>query len=78
VQNAAMPMSRTAAASPYVTPLREGGLLAARVEGDDEPALTAGCGWLWLAVLFVLSVYHFPSGSTGQLRAMTTNRRTTS
>jgi branched-chain amino acid transport system permease protein len=26
---------------------------------------------LWLGVLFVLSVYHFPSGIVGRLRAMT-------
>ena len=25
---------------------------------------------LWLGVLFVLSVYHFPSGIVGRLRAM--------
>ena len=25
---------------------------------------------LWLGVLFVLSVYHFPSGVVGRLRAM--------
>ena len=27
---------------------------------------------LWLGVLFVLSVYHFPTGVVGRLRAMTT------
>ncbi|HLL19547.1 MAG TPA: branched-chain amino acid ABC transporter permease [Rubrivivax sp.] len=32
---------------------------------------------LWLGVLFVLSVYHFPSGIVGRMRAMTTTRRTT-
>jgi branched-chain amino acid transport system permease protein len=30
---------------------------------------------LWLGVLFVLSVYHFPSGIVGRLRALTTPRR---
>jgi branched-chain amino acid transport system permease protein len=26
---------------------------------------------LWMGVLFVLSVYHFPSGIVGRLRALT-------
>ena len=30
---------------------------------------------LWLGVLFVLSVYHFPSGIVGRLRALVTTRR---
>lgn len=30
---------------------------------------------LWLGVLFVLSVYHFPSGIVGRLRALTHQRR---
>jgi branched-chain amino acid transport system permease protein len=29
---------------------------------------------LWLGVLFVLSVYHFPNGIVGRLRAMRTSR----
>jgi ABC-type branched-subunit amino acid transport system permease subunit len=45
-----------------------------------------GIGWLaavltpdrwllWLGLLFVLSVYHFPTGIVGRLRAMTLARR---
>jgi branched-chain amino acid transport system permease protein len=30
---------------------------------------------LWLGLLFVLSVYHFPTGIVGRLRAMTLARR---
>ena len=32
--------------------------------------LTPGRWLLWLGVLFVLSVYHFPSGIVGRLRAV--------
>jgi branched-chain amino acid transport system permease protein len=30
---------------------------------------------LWLGILFVLSVYHFPSGVVGRLRAMGFTRK---
>jgi branched-chain amino acid transport system permease protein len=30
---------------------------------------------LWLGVLFVLSVYHFPTGVVGRLRAMSVHLR---
>ncbi|HYF60956.1 MAG TPA: branched-chain amino acid ABC transporter permease [Burkholderiaceae bacterium] len=42
------------------------------------PVLFSPDRWLlWLGVLFVLSVYHFPSGIVGRLRAMTTRTRRT-
>jgi branched-chain amino acid transport system permease protein len=34
-----------------------------------ESLLTPDRWLLWLGVLFVLSVYHFPSGIVGRLRA---------
>ena len=41
---------------------------------EDVPLLAALISpdrWLlWLGILFVLSVYHFPSGVVGRLRAM--------
>ena len=46
-------------------------LLGAGVQGVPlvESVLTADRWLLWLGVLFVLSVYHFPSGIVGRLRA---------
>jgi branched-chain amino acid transport system permease protein len=51
---------------------------AAAVEGVPLlPALIAPDRWLlWLGILFVLSVYHFPSGVVGRLRASRLRRRT--
>jgi branched-chain amino acid transport system permease protein len=43
------------------------------------PAVLTPDRWLlWLGLLFVLSVYHFPSGVVGRLRAWTIARRTRS
>jgi branched-chain amino acid transport system permease protein len=51
---------------------------AAAVEGVPLlPALISPDRWLlWLGILFVLSVYHFPSGVVGRLRASRLRRRT--
>ena len=51
---------------------------AAAVEGVPLlPALISPDRWLlWLGILFVLSVYYFPSGVVGRLRAARLRRRT--
>jgi branched-chain amino acid transport system permease protein len=51
---------------------------ATAVEGVPLlPALISPDRWLlWLGILFVLSVYHFPSGVVGRLRALRLRRRT--
>jgi branched-chain amino acid transport system permease protein len=50
---------------------------ASSVEGIPIVAqLVSPDRWLlWLGILFVLSVYHFPSGVVGRLRAMRTLAR---
>src|SRR5205823_2326680 len=50
---------------------------ASAVEGVPVLAqLVSPDRWLlWLGILFVLSVYHFPSGVVGRLRALDTPRR---
>lgn len=52
---------------------------ASAVEGVPVLAeLVSPDRWLlWLGILFVLSVYHFPSGVVGRLRAMTQTKTTT-
>ena len=52
-------------------------LAGAAVEGVPVLAavLTPDRWLLWLGVLFVLSVYHFPTGIVGRLRAMTLARQ---
>jgi branched-chain amino acid transport system permease protein len=43
------------------------------------PAVLTPDRWLlWLGLLFVLSVYHFPSGVVGRLRARTLQRLSSS
>jgi branched-chain amino acid transport system permease protein len=50
------------------------GLKLAAVAAEGVPVLSAVLTpdrWLlWLGVLFVLSVYHFPTGVVGKLRAL--------